>query len=182
MDQKTYLSKLKKHLKSLPKDEQVEVLEDYEGHFEYARSKGKSDAEIIKGLGDPQKVARETIVQYEITKADKDPSFNNLSKAVFAALGLGVFNLLFVLVPLLSFLFILAVLFSSSFFLILSPVILLIQDGFTLAFLKETFSILGFIGLGILIFSISIKVSKLFYRLILKYLAFNLRKVRGKLD
>lgn len=182
MDQKTYLSQLKEYLKSLPKEEQKGVIEDYEGHFEYARSNGKSDYEIIKGLGNSEKVAKEAIVQYEITKADRDPSINNLRKAVFAALGLGIFNLFFVLVPFLSLLFVLIIFFAFSLFLLLSPFILLIQEGFTITLLKEAFLIMGYMGLGILLFLINVKASKIIYRGFLKYLLFNLEKVRvGKL-
>lgn len=180
MEQKTYLSTLAKRLKKLPKEEVREVLSDYENHFAFARSKGRSDSEIIQGLGEPQKIAKEILVQYEIIKADENPSLNSVSKAVFAAAGLGMLNLLFVLAPFILILFILFALYGLGVFFLLSPGILLIQDGFTLIFLKEIFLIFGLIGLGILIQLSAWKFSKLVYRYSIQYLTFNLKMIRRK--
>lgn len=180
MDQETYLAQLKEYIKSLPKEEQEDVLEDYSEHFEFARSKGKSDQEIIRGLGNSEKVAKEVILQYEITNADSNPTLNSLKRAVFLAMGLGLFNIIFVLIPFLCLLFIIISFFVFSFLLLLSPLILVLQEGFTLTLLKEGFLIIGYIGLGILLFLMSLNASKLLYRGLLKYLSFNLNKVRRK--
>ena len=90
MDKKTYLTELAKELKILSKVEKDEVLADFDEHFQVASEKGRSESDIIQGLGAPRKVAKEILVQYEITKADANPSFNSVSTAVFAAVGIRV--------------------------------------------------------------------------------------------
>lgn len=137
MDKKTYLEDLAKKLRRLQKEEQQEIIADYEEHFELASEKGRSDSEIIRGLGAPSKLAKEILVQYEITKAGESPSLNSVSKAVFAAVGLGLFNLVFVLAPFIVFLIVPVVLFGSAVIFLASPGLLLIQDGLTWIFRRS---------------------------------------------
>ena len=180
MDKKTYLTELAKELKILPKEEKDEIFADIEEHFEVASEKGRSDSDIIHGLGTPRKVAKEILVQYEITKADANPSFNSVSTAVFAAVGLGMFNLLFVFVPFILVLTIPILLLGSAILFMLSPILLLIQDGFTFTYIKEIFLLLGLVGLGLILLIGAIKFSTIMYKLVLKYLKFNLRMVGRK--
>ena len=51
MDKKTYLTELAKELKILSKVEKDEVLADFDEHFAIASGKGRSDSDIIQGLG-----------------------------------------------------------------------------------------------------------------------------------
>jgi uncharacterized membrane protein len=175
-----YLQELEKELMSLPAQERNEVLEDYEEHFEMAKSSGRSDEDIIHGLGSPRKIAKELLAQSEITKATNNPSLNSVSKAVFASVSLGLFNLLFVLAPFLVMVIIPFTLFIIAAAFISSPVILLIQEGFTSSFMTSIFLMIGLVGLGLLFILAAIKVSKFFYKVILSYLNFNLNIVRRK--
>jgi uncharacterized membrane protein len=180
LDKKTYLTELAKELKILSKVEKDEVLADFDEHFAIASGKGRSESDIIQGLGAPRKVAKEILVQYEITKADANPSFNSVSTAVFAAVGLGMFNLLFVFVPFILVLTIPILLLGSAILFMLSPILLLIQDGFTFTYVKELFLMLGLVGFGLILLIGAIKFSSIMYKLVLKYLKFNLRMVGRK--
>ncbi|MEW9503414.1 DUF1700 domain-containing protein, partial [Jeotgalibacillus marinus] len=106
--------------------------------------------------------------------------FNNVTKVVFAAVGLGMFNLIFVLGPFIVGLVIPVTLFVTGVFLLISPIILLIQDGFTLIYVKEIFLILGYIGVGLIFLLGGIKGWHYFYKIVLRYLKFNLDIVRGR--
>ncbi|MEW9503399.1 DUF1700 domain-containing protein, partial [Jeotgalibacillus marinus] len=106
--------------------------------------------------------------------------FNNVTKVVFAAVGLGMFNLIFVLAPFIAGLVIPLALFVGGVVLLLSPIILLIQDGFTLTYVKEIFLILGYIGVGLIFLLGAIKGWTYFYKILLRYLKFNLDIVRGR--
>ncbi|MFD1357092.1 hypothetical protein ACFQ4X_04200 [Fictibacillus halophilus] len=180
MNKKTYLNELAEELKSLPLNEQREVLEDYEEHFNMAQESGRSDEDIISGLGSPRKIAKELLAQSEISRAEEDPSLHSVTRAVFATLGLGLFNLIFVLAPFIVLILIPVVLIIVSGALLISPFLLLIQDGLTVTFLKEIFLILGLIGIGLLFFTGALKASRVVYKMTLSYLTFNLRIIRRK--
>lgn len=180
MDKSQFLQQLAKQIKPLGAREQQEVLDDYEEYFEMGYENGRTDEDIISGLGNPLKIAKEIMAQSEITKAEEDPSLTNVFRAVAATLGLGLFNLVFVLAPfivLLMWPFVMVIL-SAAF--LVSPILLLIQDGLSLIFLKEIFLMLGLVGLGLLLLVGSIRASKIVYKLTLRYLTFNLRIIRRK--
>jgi uncharacterized membrane protein len=180
VNKKTYLNDLAEELKSLPLHEQREVLEDYEEHFNMAKESGRSDEDIISGLGSPKKIAKELLAQSEISRAEEDPSLSSVTRAVFATLGLGLFNLIFVLAPFIVLILIPVVLIIISGALLLSPFLLLIQDELTVTFLKEIFLILGLIGIGLLFFAAAFKATRVVYKMTLSYLSFNLRIIRRK--
>lgn len=180
MNKKKYLNDLAEELKSLPLHEQREVLEDYEEHFNMAQESGRTDEDIISGLGSPKKIAKELLAQSEISRAEENPSLSSVTRAVFATLGLGLFNLIFVLAPFIVLILIPVVLIIVSGALLISPFLLLIQDGLTATFLKEIFLILGLIGVGLLFFAGALKASRVVYKLTLSYLTFNLKIIRRK--
>jgi uncharacterized membrane protein len=180
VNKKKYLNDLAEELKSLPLHEQREVLEDYEEHFNMAQESGRTDEDIISGLGSPKKIAKELLAQSEISRAEENPSLSSVTRAVFATLGLGLFNLIFVLAPFIVLILIPVVLIIVSGALLISPFLLLIQDGLTATFLKEIFLILGLIGVGLLFFAGALKASRVVYKLTLSYLTFNLKIIRRK--
>ena len=57
MNKKEYLAKLRMYLQGLPISELEDIISDYEEHFNIGISKGKSEEEISKELGDPKEVA-----------------------------------------------------------------------------------------------------------------------------
>ncbi|GGF89893.1 hypothetical protein GCM10010912_38840 [Paenibacillus albidus] len=180
MNKETYLAELSQYLKRLPKQERTEILTDYEEHFEQGHLRGRSESDIIKKFGEPHMIAKEILLEYEITKAQVNPSLKSVTRAVFAALGLGMLNLLVVLVPFILGLTALVALFAFSAFLLASPILLLIQDGFTLTYLKEFMLILGLVGVGLLLLLGALKTTTSYYKLVITYLNFNLKIVRRK--
>ncbi|MBH0172637.1 HAAS signaling domain-containing protein [Fictibacillus phosphorivorans] len=180
MDKNQFLQQIEKNIKPLGASEQREVLDDYEEYFEMGYESGRTDEDIIKGLGSPAKIAKEILAQTEITKAEEDPSLTNVFRAVAATLGLGLFNLIFVLAPFIVLLLWPFVMIVISGAFLISPILLLIQDGLTINFLKDIFLIFGLVGLGLLLLVGSIKSSRIVYKLILRYLTYNLRIIRRR--
>jgi uncharacterized membrane protein len=84
---------------TLPKDELDDILSDYSEHFSIGKANGRTDEELWRALGSPEDVAREIRVMHLVKKAEDVRSCRNLFHAVIATLGLGLFNLVFVLVP-----------------------------------------------------------------------------------
>ncbi|MNW60403.1 hypothetical protein D3C74_383850 [compost metagenome] len=101
-------------------------------------------------------------------------------KAVLATLGLGIVNLLCVLVPFIAGIAVIAVLFIGSVYLLLSPLLLLIQDGFTADFAIKLPTAIGLVGFGLIVLLGGIKLTALGYRGMIAYLNINREWIRGK--
>lgn len=180
MNKETYLAELAAELSLLPDEERADVIADYEEHFTFARSKERSDNDIIEGLGPPRKIAKEILAQTKISAAGDNPSLGSISRAVYAAIGLGFFNLVVVLGPFIALLSVLFSLFAVSAALLLSPILILIDTGFSMAYVREFFIICGYVGVGLLLLAAAYHLSKLFYKLMARYLHLNLRIVRRR--
>ncbi|MEC2077556.1 DUF1700 domain-containing protein [Metabacillus fastidiosus] len=180
MDKQQYLLELEKELRSLSRGEQQEILADYEEHFESARAKGRSDTDIIEGLGQPKKVAKEIIAQAKMVKTLEASSGNSMLRSVFSAVVLSFFNLIFILGPAIVCFVIPVVLYVCAVVLFIYPLLLLFQDGFTLIYANKIFVMLGSIGFGLLSFVGGASLMKLVYRLFVNYVKFNVRIVRGR--
>lgn len=67
MNKKEYLAKLRMYLQGLPISEIEDIISDYEEHFNVGISKGKSEEEIAKELGDPKEVAQSYLNNSEVS-------------------------------------------------------------------------------------------------------------------
>jgi uncharacterized membrane protein len=130
--------------------------------------------------------------------AENKPSVGGIIEAILAAMGLGLFNLIFVTVPVLIVAAIILTLFVAGFAMILagiywvlSPLLHLILPQIALPQLvgsNESFwNILvilgGGIGLtagGIILIVAMAYITKWFYELMIKYLKLNLRIIKGR--
>jgi uncharacterized membrane protein len=69
MKKSEFLEELNEYLVGIPKSDKEEILQDYEEHFKVGKKKKRSDAEIIKSLGDPKKIARD--VRNELSSSEQ---------------------------------------------------------------------------------------------------------------
>lgn len=178
MDKKTYMSELTRRLAALPRQEREEVLQDYEEHFEYARLNGREERAVVQSLGEPQLIAREILTQFNITLAEYSPSASNIAKAVMTAFGHSAFHLLVLLAPFMAGVVALTAVYIFAAFLIASPLLLLVQDGFGWVYAQEFPLSLGVAGVGLLLWLGAMRGTKLFYRWMMLYLKFALSKNR----
>lgn len=183
MNRQEYINRLKMALQDLPLDELNDILSDYEEHFDIGVSKGKSEEEISKELGDPREVAsnyRTTFksIQYKNNMANYQ---DDGTRRLLVALLLIGFNVIVVLVPYLTLLgFLLgiygaAVAFGISGFIILFGVPITI---FTLLptphFLTSLSFGIGLIALGGLGILLGVYLTKQVYKLTLRYINWNI--------
>lgn len=184
MNRVEFIKDLQNELKSVPENEIADILYDCEEHFEVELSKGKSEEEIIKELGNSKSIAKTYKVSSKINKAEKNPSTKNLFRAIWSAMTLGLFNLIFILgsfILVIGFLFglyAIAISFivggiSSFFSIILSP---FLPENIHIAVHPITSISFGtcFMSLGILLFMSSAYLTKLIYQIIIKYLRWNI--------
>lgn len=198
MNKQQYLEKLSKLLRKLPKEDREDIISDYEEHFAIGLEKGRTEEEISKALGNPKNVAKQITADHMVKIAENKPSVGGIIEAILAAMGLGLFNLIFVTVPVLIVAAIILTLFVAGFAMILagiywvlSPLLHLILPQIALPQLvgsNESFwNILvilgGGIGLtagGIILIVAMAYITKWFYELMIKYLKLNLRIIKGR--
>lgn len=190
MSKKEYLERLRALLKGLPADEVEDIIFDYEDHFNAGAEDGKSEEEIAEALGDIKSIGKQYKVTASISNAEQNMSASNIFKAILATAGLGFFNLVFVLGPLLGLLGALFGLFVGSlgmtfggifgfFATIFKPVLngIVYTQGDTVFSL---FLCTGVTSLGMLFFIANCFIARFLYKMIISYLKWNLEIITRK--
>lgn len=190
MDKKEYLERLRALLKGLPADEVEDIIFDYEDHFNAGVEDGKSEEEIAESLGDIKSIGKQYRVTASISNAEKNVSAANIFKAILATAGLGFFNLVFVLGPLLGLLGALFGLFAASVGMVFGGLF-----GFIITIFKPAiqgviytsgdtifslFISIGISSLGMLFFIGNCYIGHFVYKMIIRYLKWNLEIITRK--
>lgn len=186
MNKTEFINILSSELNRLSIADSADILYDYEEHFNIGLENGKSEDEIVESLGDPQAIAKQFNVDSMVKQASEASSVGNITRAVFATAGLGLFNLIFILGPYLGLVGVLIGLFASAFALTLSGVCLLLvtiaaplaPQFVNLSGVDPTaivFFSVGLTCLGMLFFMGVITLSKWFFKLTLEYLKMNMK-------
>jgi uncharacterized membrane protein len=178
-----FMKTMEQYLSKLEEKDREEVLYDYEEHFQNGLADGKTEADIIRALGDPQMIAKQYIASESIKKAQNHNSFGNIANAVLATIGLGFFNLIVVLGPFLAVLGILFAFYFSSILIsvisITAGVAALLQPVFPefiridLHPVPACFLSIGFACFGALWLIGNWQLTKLLYQGTLRYLKWN---------
>ncbi|RQX27789.1 DUF1700 domain-containing protein [Staphylococcus warneri] len=184
MDKITFLNELEVSLDELPKKEKDKKMFDYEHYFYEEELKGKSEAEIVKELKEPEDIAKQVKASSAIEYAEVKPTFHKIIRAVTASLSLGLLSIFLVLIPVFLISLIFVVLFIVSVFLICMPLNLFIssiQKGIHNSVSNILFSI-SYTGLGLVLMVLTFKVLEGIYRLILKYLKWYIKTIKGRVQ
>lgn len=183
MNKADFLSKLESSLHQISEAERRDILQDFEEHFQIGLAEGKSEEDIVAGLGSPDHIAKELLANYHIEKVETKASAGNMLRAVWSVIGLGFFNLVVVLGPFLALVGILLAGWIVSITFVASPILVLVNtlihpsvfEAFEL-FVSLVLSGLGFfIGIGM--YYVTRWLSKVFVR----YLRSNVNFVKGGL-
>ncbi|MBP7177033.1 MAG: DUF1700 domain-containing protein [Thermoclostridium sp.] len=102
MNKTEFLAILDNSIGKVSDEVKREILYDYEEHFSVGLEKGKTEEEVSQSLGDPRQIARQFRAECALRHAEGSSSASNVFRAVFATMGLGFFNLIFVLAPFLA--------------------------------------------------------------------------------
>lgn len=193
MNREQFLRELRRRLKHLTPAAIEEILYDYEEHFSIGLQNGKTEEEIAAALGPPAQIASQYRLEKAIRKAEEAPRIHNLLLAIFIGMGLGFFNLIFVLgIFLALFLFLTAlliaaaVIFSGGFLLALKALfpslIFWISVSADLSMISGRiatfFAGAGMAALGLLLLICFLKLMSLMYRGTLAYIKANIRIVK----
>jgi uncharacterized membrane protein len=190
MNKKEFLDNLSKYLRGIPGEDEQDIISDFEEHFEMGKNEGRTEEDLSKSLGDPKALANQLKANIMVVKAEKETTAVNITRAVFASLGLGFFNLIFVLGPFIGVLGILAGLFATAVGITASGITGLLGTIFSPLFPEYfnlvinsavgIFASIGLICFGILFFIGDVYLTRGFFRLFIRYIKFNARIVTGK--
>ena len=185
-----YLNSLRSGLcRNLPKEELDDILSDYSEHFQIGKAEGRTEEELYLALGAPEDVAREIKATYMVSRAEQTRSCGNIWHAIMATLGLGLFNLVFVLVPfLLLAVFLVVVLLVGAVLTAFGPVsfVIAVLQLMGISFISfwlwpaaGVFFGIGITSLGLLLVIGDLFLARTFYHLGIRYLKWNIRVIKG---
>ncbi len=183
MNRKEYLDRLRICLQGLPMDEIEDILSDYKEHFEIGISKGKSEEEISKELGDPREVANNYRTTYKPNynrNSYNTSTSNDNTRKLLITLLLIFFNIIIVFAPFMTVVALLIASYAIAISFIVGGFGILL--GFPITIFAPIPSIhiltsisfgIGLLALGALGIILSIYVTKGFYKLVVKYIQWN---------
>jgi uncharacterized membrane protein len=189
-NEQEYIRILRNRLEGvLPKDDLEDLLADYSEHFRIGKADGRTEEELFRSLGSPEDVAREIKATHLVQKAECVRTCGNIFHAVVATLGLGLFNLVFVLVPfiilvvLLLFVFIIGVLFAifgpAAFVFSLLQLLGFPAFAIWLSPAAGAFFSVGITAVGLLLIIGDYYLARFFYHLGIRYLKWNIGVITG---
>lgn len=182
MTKNQFLAELERQLYKLPKQEVEDILRDYDEYFQNAQFDGKDEHEVIKSLGSPKQLAKELLATYYFEEVQKSATFSNIARAVWAAVGLGFLNIIFLLGPFIGIVVTVVSLWFSAFIFVLSPLFVLFKAiFFTESFIWfDLFVSIALSGIGILFLVGLYYVTLLLKKWTVQYLKFNIAIVKGE--
>lgn len=182
MTKDQFMNKLKQHLKKIPKQDLDDILWDYEEYFQNAQNDGKLEHEIVQSLGSPKQLAKELLATYYINEVQKYDSVGNIFRAVWAGVGLGFLNLIFILGPFIAMVATVAAFWITAFVFVLTPFLVILKAAISIeSFIWfEFFLALSLAGIGILLLIGLYYISGMLKKWTIQYLKINVAIVKGE--
>jgi len=183
MTRKEFIRLLDERLTELPDKMRLDILADYTQYFLSGMENGKSEEEIATSLGEPAEVAEQWLRNYRLAQVESKVADGGNPRTVLVTIALLFVNLTFVLGPVMGAAGLLLGLLGAALGLIVAPFGLLGRADLIIH-LKDPafawFASLASVGLGVLLAIGLYYVSRWFYRLLVLYVQYNLRLIRGK--
>ncbi|MFD0711943.1 HAAS signaling domain-containing protein [Paenibacillus sp. GCM10027626] len=182
MTKEQYLGQLWDLLAPVPEQQRRDMMLDYEEHFRMTAEHGGTAEEAAAELGDPRVIAKELLLDYRVVEAEKSGGVVSISRAVMATVGMGFFNLIFVLGPYVGLLGVLIGLWGATLALALAPLAVMFEGVFgeNLTLMQASFLSIGILGFAILFGAGTYKLTQGVFKLTLRYLRFNTRVMKGR--
>ena len=188
MNKNEFIKILSNNLSNIPNNEKKEIIADYEEHFIIGLNNKKSEEEICESLGNPKFIAKQYKVDMILKEAEKSKSISGIIRAIIASLGLGFFNIVFILGPFIGLVAVIISLFAAAFSITISGIFMflvvviqpLVSSFFYIGInpLIVIFLSIGTTALGLLFLIGDCFLAKYFYIGTIKYLKFNLKIIK----
>lgn len=189
MKKNEYLRLLRIYLQDLPPEEIEDILLDYQEHFHIGLSKGKSEEEISRELGNPQDIAKNYNISNESQqfKSHKTSTpTNDSGRRLLLILVLGFFNLVVVFGPFIGIIGLLIGIYGAGMGFTFGGMGILFGMSFSLVIPISNPHILtsisfgiGLTALGALTFIGAFYLTKLLYSLTIRYINWNINMING---
>jgi uncharacterized membrane protein len=181
MNKQQFLQELNHGLKGIPEVERADIIRDYEEYFHAGLESGKTEADMITGLGSVKQIAKELSASYHIESVREKPNVANMVRAVIALISLTLFNVIFVLGPLLGLFGILIGCWGVVLGMVFAPIWTGLQDADVVEMMGwfPWFGSIAICGAGILLGLVLFYLSKWLGKGVVKYMQFNLSIVKG---
>ncbi|HLR64048.1 MAG TPA: DUF1700 domain-containing protein [Pseudogracilibacillus sp.] len=181
MLKREFLKRLDEKMRPLPKSEREDIMRDIEEHFYFGLQEGESEEAIVSQLGSPEKMGKELVAAYRMEQVAEHRTARHVFQAVWAVVGLSLFNLIIVLGPFLALLGLLIAGWTAGGSFIITPIL---YSGMSLIYPPkfiwfEWFLSLALAGLGILMCLGMYQMTKLTIHAFMRYLHWNYRMVKG---
>lgn len=181
MNKEQFLNTLNASLKPLSQEERSDILRDFEEYFNGGFEEGKTEGEICEGLGSPYKIAEELLATYHIEKEVAQPKAEVTGSSVLAAILLIFFNLIIVFGPLMGLAGVMLAGWAVGVSFIASPVLVLLGSAIFMGSFEffDLFASLALTGFGFFIVMGMFYLTRIFIRLLTRYVRFNVDFVKG---
>ncbi len=114
MNKNEFMKELSRNLSNVSEEEKQDISTDYDEYFTIGIEQGRSEENVALSLGEPKTIAKQLRANYMIEKAQSTKSSINIGRAVIAAVGLGLFNII-LLGPFIAIVGILMGLYATAF-------------------------------------------------------------------
>ena len=174
MNKQEFLAILRANLYGMDSNTVNDILYDYEEHFRIGLENNKTEEEISKALGNPVQISNAYKADNFIKKAEISPRPYNMFKAVLAGIGLGLFNLAFVVGLYAGIIGIVVGLGGMSLGISFAGIVMIINAFFALPYVSIPFNLsiglgklacfisgIGLLSLGLLLLILTVFISRL---------------------
>lgn len=183
MNKQYFMETLRYSLSAMPEKERNDLLQDYEAHFTYGRECGRTEEEVVHMLGDPVLVAREAMGRW--IPAPAYPAQPPSSKSTPRTIGMMValfFKSLFAIPVFAALWAFLVAAIGVATVGVLAPGALALEhflyDGYAT---YKVYLAIGNVGVGMLMFAVSLYYGKWLMRVSRSYIGWNGKKERGSI-
>ncbi|EJL36737.1 putative membrane protein [Caulobacter sp. AP07] len=97
MTRAEFLTRLKRGLAGMPASAITDIVADYEAHFADGLAAGRTEADVAAALGEPERLAREQRAEQGVKRWEEAKNPSAAAGAIFAIVGLGAIDILFLL-------------------------------------------------------------------------------------
>lgn len=191
MKKQEFLAILRANLSGIGEDDIQDIMYDYEEHFRIGLENNKTEEEISEALGNPVQIASAYKADSFIKKVEISPRPYNMFKAILAGIGLGLFNITFVIGIYAGVIGLVIGLGGVALGITFSGVILMIDPFFVFKYVNTPFNLSMGLGklacfisgtaafsLGILLIILTVFISKLIFKMTIAYIKANVEVIK----
>ena len=193
MKKAEFIEELKNELSSLNEDELNEVIQDQEEFIRDAMSTGRSEEDVIASLGSPKAFAESIKLEYKVRKIkDSSSTWDSVKESLtatgilFGLMPLAVLLLLGPGLAVVSFLFswfvTTLVFLLISMFMIMGSFLVFVFGMGLVEFFAILFLSMGFVFASLASLSLLVAIVKFFVELLVKYINWSLKTLKGKMS